>query len=131
MALELPADLEVFGDFEQFHDPCVYCLTIEKPADDSTLAREWDRHFDVRPAWFDEFAQARDVFYVGATGDCLSRLEDHRDGEVRQTALTTVCEIDELRNVWWFRDVDHAFENESQLAILLQNEHPEAFVRQA
>jgi len=125
MTLSLPADLEIFGDPDEWHQPAVYCLSLTKPDD---LGDEWDRRFDVRPPWFDELTAAREVYYVGATGDCLSRLEDHRDGEVRTTVLTEVCEIDALRNVWWFQSKDRAFQRESKLAILLQNEYPEAYV---
>jgi len=27
----LPMSLETFGDFEQFHDPAVYALTLTRP----------------------------------------------------------------------------------------------------
>jgi len=88
----------------------------------------WDRQFDHRPPWFEEFRDARAVWYVGATPDCLSRLEDHRNGEVRTTVLTEVCEIDSLRNVYWMDSADDAFTRESGIAIELQNHHPSVYV---
>lgn len=127
MTLELPADVEVFGGPGRWHDPAVYCLVLERPDD---VADVWDRQFDHRPEWWDEFVSANAVYYVGATADCLSRLEDHRDGEVRTTVLTEVCDIDKLRNVWWMSSADDAFTRESGIAVDLQNHYPGAFVRQ-
>ncbi|AFH22472.1 hypothetical protein OSG_eHP27_00100 [environmental Halophage eHP-27] len=125
--LELPADVEVFGDYEQFHDPAVYCLILERPDD---VADRWDRRFDHRPDWWDEFVSAEACWYVGAAKDCLSRLEDHRDGDVRTTVLTEVCDIDSLRNVWWMDSADEAFTRESGIAVMMRNEYPDVFVRQ-
>jgi len=127
MTLSLPEDLEPFADPDRWHDSCVYVLTLDRP-DDVGLA--WNRIYDVRPPWFDEFRDADHALYVGATNDCLSRLEDHRNGKYRQAALMQVCNIDSLRNVFWFDDTDRAFERESQIAIALRNEFPDTFVRQ-
>ena len=125
LTLELPADVEVFGGPDKWHDPAVYCLVLERPDD---VADVWDRQFDHRAPWFEEFRDASAVWYVGAAADCLSRLEDHRDGEVRTTVLTEVCAIDSLRNVWWFEDADRAFERESGIAVELQNHYPSVYV---
>lgn len=126
--LELPADLEPFGDPDEWHKPAVYCLRLTRPDDP---AGAWDAEYDARPEWFPRFRDAAEVWYVGAAADCLARLEDHRDGEVRDTVLTRICDVDSLRNVWWFPTKREAFERESGLAIMLRNHHPEAFVRQA
>lgn len=131
MTLSLPADVEPHlgtdADLSDFHRPGVYALRLSRPDD---VADAWDREFDSRPAWFDRFAGASGVVYVGGAADVLARLEDHRDGEVRTTVLTRVCEIESLRNVWWFSDTDEAFTRESKLAIMLQNEYPDLFVHQ-
>jgi len=127
MTLSLPADVEVFltDEYDQLHDPGVYALVLERP---DGVAEAWDREFETRPPWFDEFQDARAVWYVGATNDCLSRLEDHRDGEVRVGVLQRVCEIESLRNVWWMPSTDKAFERESGIAVELQNHYPEVYV---
>jgi len=127
MSLSLPADVEVFltDGYDQLHDPAVYALVLERPGD---VAEAWDQEFDARPPWFDEFQDARAVWYVGATNDCLSRLEDHRDGEVRVGVLQRVCEIESLRNVWWMPSTDKAFERESRIGLRLRRHLPETFV---
>jgi len=126
--MQLPSDLSIFADsIEEYHQPGVYCLRINRPDD---LESAWDERYDHRPDWFHEFQQADRVLYVGASGDVLSRLEDHNDGEVRKTVLTKVCEIDDLRNVWWYETKEAAFLDESRIAIELQNQYPSYYVHQ-
>jgi len=108
----------------------VYTIDNDQEHDPDDVAQAWDREFDTRPDWFDELVAAREVWYVGATNDCLSRLEDHRDGEVRVGVLQRICAIESLRNVWWFSETDRAFERESGIAVELQNHYPDVFVRQ-
>jgi len=105
----------------------VYCLTLDRPDD---LAAAWDREYDHRPAYWDELEHCTRVAYIGGAQDVLSRLEEHRDKAVRQTALTTVCEIDALRNIWWFDSSEVAFERESRIAMLMQNHKPSWYVHQ-
>lgn len=126
--MDLPSDLSLFADsIAEYHRPGVYCLRLKRPDD---LGEQWDRHFDTRPDWFEEFRAAERVLYVGGAADVLSRLEDHADGEVRNTVLTTVCSIQDLRNVWWAETVDQAFLDESRIAIELRNQYPECYVHQ-
>jgi len=131
MTLTLPADAEPFipegGDLSDLSNAGVYCLTLERPDD---LAAAWDREYDHRPAYWDELTAATQVAYIGGAQDVLSRLEEHRDRAVRQTALTTVCEIDALRNIWWFDSAEVAFERESRIAMLMQNHKPSWYVHQ-
>jgi predicted GIY-YIG superfamily endonuclease len=126
--LELPADIEPFLQDEHSHErirgPAVYCLRLTRPDD---LAAVWDAEFDTRPDYWDDLTDADGVLYVGSAKDLLSRLNDHADGEVRLTVLTTVCEINGLRNVWWVDDPDRRFIEESQIATMLQNQRPDLY----
>lgn len=129
MTLELPQDAEKFipegGDLSDLHGPGCYALRLDRPDD---LASAWDREFDTRPDYFAELRDADTCLYVGASGDVLRRLEEHRDGEVRVGVLQRVCEIDSLRNIWWADDKEEAFQEESRLAIMLSNQYPDAYV---
>ena len=127
MTLTLPSDLEAFTD--DYTASGVYALDIQKPDD---LEVEWDRRFEHRPAWFDELDAAENVVYVGAAKNLLARLEDHRDGQVRQAILPSLAVDMDLRNVWVRPDMDTAMLDESRIAIRLRNHLPETyFVRQA
>lgn len=129
MTLELPADAEVFlpegEDFDALHGSGVYALRLERPDD---LPAVWDRTFDERPAYWDDLVSCAAVVYVGAAKDVLARLTEHNDGKIKKARVVQVCEIDSIRNIWWFDDDGRAFERESGLAITLQNEYPEWFV---
>jgi len=129
VSVELPADVEPFltEGYGQLHDPCVYALRLTRPDDP---ARAWDQQYDVRPEWFPRFKDAERVVYVGATADCLSRLEDHAAADVRKAALLRICELDRLRNVWFFSDAGRAFERESGIAIEMQNQYKHYYVHQ-
>lgn len=124
--LSLPADIEPhLADGHQWSDPAVYCLRLETP---NHIGSVWDDTFEARPSYFDELRESDYVLYVGATGHLIHRLEDHRDGDVRQAALLQVCEITGLRNIWWFADAGRAFERENGLAMTLAHEYPDAYV---
>ena len=126
MTLELPADIEPFlHDDVEWNDPAVYALELEKP---DLLGSVWDSHYDTRPPYFEDLRDCQQVVYVGATGNLIHRLEDHTEAHVRKAALMQVCEITSLRNVWWFKDAQRAFERESGIAIAMQNEYPEYYV---
>lgn len=129
MSLTLPADVEPFltDTNDDWTAPAVYALRLIPP---DTVAEAWDRHFDTRPDYLESLRTATDVVYVGAASNLMHRLEDHRDGQVRKSALLQVCEIEGLRNIWWFDDPDRAFERESGIAIQLQNYYPDTFVHQ-
>lgn len=124
MPLELPADLEPHTGIN-YHQPGVYALTLKRPED---VADRWDCEFDVRPPWFDDFRGAARVVYVGATADLLSRLKDHRDGQVRQATILRVCGIDGLHTVWVCDTADAAFAAEYNMMTMLRREHPEWYV---
>jgi len=128
MGLELPADLEAFADdYDQLTSAAVYALDCEIP----DLSTAWDRHYDVRPEWFDAADEKPNHIYVGAAKNVLQRLEEHRDGEIRKASLPRVADDVSLRNVWWYDDADRAFERESNVAIRLRIHLPETFVHQA
>jgi len=127
--LELPADIEPFLQSEHSHErirgPAVYCLRLTRPDD---LAAVWDVEFDTRPDYWDDLTDADGVLYVGSAKDLLSRLNDHANGEVRLTVLTEICEIDDLRNVFWVDDPDRRFIEESQIATMMQTNLPDQYV---
>jgi len=126
MTLSLPADLEPFApDFDAMHQPGVYALDLSRPDDP---AAAWDRHYDSRPAWWPPFVDASQVVYVGASADVLSRLEDHRNGEVRRASLIRVCDVTDVRGVWWYDSAQAAFDREHGIALSIQNAQPTAFV---
>lgn len=131
MSLELPSDLTALApdDVNPYESAGVYVLELSKPA---TVVDEWDNTYDHRPPWFEDFTNAERILYVGGSKNVLSRLEDHRDGEVRQTVLTRVCSVESLEEVWFYEDADESFLRESQHAIELDNETPNSvFVRSA
>lgn len=131
MSLQLPQNAEPFipnGEpFDHLHKPGVYCLLLDRPDD---LAEQWDRRFDTRPDYWDKFVNATQVAYVGAASDVLRRLEEHKQADKRKAALLEVCEIDDLRNIWWFNTQQRAFERESGLALWLANSRPSWYVHQ-
>lgn len=134
MSLTLPADLEAClpseGAFEWCRGPAVYALRLDRPR---PVAPAWDRHFEGRPPWFPEFQTAEACVYVGSAMDALGRLTDHKDGDVRLTVLTRVCDVAGLHGVWFCPDADRAAvqREERRYARLLRRERPTWFVRQA
>jgi hypothetical protein len=129
MGLELPADLEPYTNgLEDAHAPGAYCLLLSKPQD---LEERWHQHNDTKPPYWDQLVDAPTVAYVGGTGDLLSRLEDHRNGDVRTTTLTEVCGIEKLHTAWVDSEATHAREIlEPRVAGMLRREYPRWFVHQ-
>jgi predicted GIY-YIG superfamily endonuclease len=131
MSLSLPVDLEAYAeDYDQLTNSAgCYVLELSKP---DHPREAWDAEYDHRPSWFDAWATADTTYYVGAAKCVLSRLEDHRDSDVRLTALTRVCSVISLENVHWYNSADKAFLRESRHALELDQQTPEStFVRQA
>lgn len=128
MTLSLPEDAERFipsdGDFNSLHDPAVYALVLKRP---ENLAEAWDDRFDHRPDYMDALQNAETVCYVGQSGDVFHRLEQHDKGKFVPAPLE-VCEIQGLRNIWFMDSKEDAEIEESRIAIMLQNEHPEMYV---
>jgi predicted GIY-YIG superfamily endonuclease len=119
MVLELPRDLEAFADgYDQLSGPAVYALDIDRP---DNLGEVWDELFDTRPAYFERLRDAGACVYVGASGNVLARLEDHRDGNVRKAVLPSIATDVSLRNVWFKKSKQQAFEHESRIGIRLRN----------
>ena len=126
MSLSLPEDIEPFlDDTHTWSDSAVYALCLSRPDD---LAQAWDAEFDHRPDYWDELVEAANVVYVGAAKNLISRLEDHHNQDVRKTVLTAVCDVESLRNVWWCSDMDEAVQEESKLAIMMQNQYADTYV---
>lgn len=129
MSLSLPEDLEPYvDDYDDLHSPGAYALELVRPVN---LEEQWHRHNDEKPPYWRELTQGDRVFYVGGTGDLISRLEDHRNGDVRTTVLTEVCEIHGLQTVWVGESYEHATEIlEPQLHRMLQEEYAGSYVHQ-
>jgi len=103
-------------------EPGVYAIQLSMPAD---LEPAWDDLHDARPGYWDELESADGVIYVGASKDVHSRLRDHIEGKVRQTALTAVCPPYEVLSV---KQTDTPFEDEYNFAVEMREQHPGAFV---
>jgi len=120
MSLSLPEDMEPYlsDEYTRYDNPAVYALVLDVPGD---LRQQWTEYYDHTPDYLEAIEDASTVIYVGAAKNAIARLEDHKDGGVRKVALLRFCEIDGLRNLWWYDSVDKAFERESGIAIELNN----------
>jgi len=127
MSLELPSALEPYADDYQQLTNCAGCYALELERKDN-LAERWDRHNDHRPEWWEQFRDAPRVFYVGESKYLLSRLEDHRDGEVRVGLLQRVCTISGLEQARFYDSKEDAMHAEYNYAVALKQEYPKAYV---
>jgi len=118
MALTLPADIEPYVG-RDFSTPAVYALILTLPHD---FRAAWDRRYDVVPGFVERAAECDTVLYVGATGNLIGRLEDHKLGGVRNAALVSLAEDVALADVWPYDDTDRAFERESGIAMEIAND---------
>lgn len=127
MTLSLPADVEPFltDEWAQLSGPGVYALDLRRPEDP---AAAWDQHYDRRPPWWQSFVDSSHVIYVGASTNVLRRLEEHRDGRVRRASILRVCDVTDVRGVWWMDSAERAFEREHGIAMSIQNAKPESYV---
>lgn len=121
MGLSLPKDVEPWltQEYEQMRTPAVYALELDVPGD---IREQWSEHYEHTPDYLEAIEAAERTLYVGGAKDLLHRLEDHNSRDVRKSALLRFCEIHRLANVWWFSSADRAFERESGLAIMLDNQ---------
>jgi predicted GIY-YIG superfamily endonuclease len=126
MTLDLPADIEEYVGTD-FHTAAVYALDLQTPAD---LAEALAEHYTEMPPWLSRARAAERVVYVGATGDLLGRLEDHRDGDARTVPLVDACGIDGLRDVWVYDDANSAFNDEYNRGRDLGRAQPSWYVHQ-
>ena len=125
MSLCLPEELSPHTDGDN-SQPGAYALKLGRPLD---LESAWEQHYDERPPYWDQLMNADTVYYVGGTGNLLSRLEDHRDGDHRQTVLTRVCDVVGLQTAWPADTPEDAFELvEPRLARYLQQTRPSSYV---
>ena len=128
MSLTLPEDIEPhLPEGVEWDQPGVYSLYLKKP---DNVRDRWEQEFDSTPDFVDMLESKPTTVYVGAASNVMRRLEDHRDGEVRKVALLRVCDIEGLRNVWWFDSTDEAFEQEWPLATLMQQQYENYYVHQ-
>ena len=124
--IQLPGDIEphLIDGFE-WSDSAVYALVLDVPSD---LREQWENFFDTTPNYIGLVEEKPTTVYVGAAKNVRARLEDHVEGERRKARLVQFCEIESIRNIWWFRDHNRAFERESGIAIAMQNEYPSYYV---
>ena len=124
--IQLPEDIEphLIDGFE-WSDSGVYALVLDVPSD---LREQWENWFDTTPDYIDLVEAKPTTVYVGAARNVRARLEDHVEGERRKARLVQFCEIESIRNIYWFRDHNRAFERESGIAIAMQNEYPSYYV---
>jgi len=131
VSLSLPGCIEphMMTDmaFERIRGAAVYVLQLDLP---ENIYEAWDEHFDHRAPYLDDIDDSSGVRYVGAANDLLHRLNDHNDGQVRKSALLRVCDIAELHSVWWFDSAEEAFERESKIATIMQNNRPDLYIHQ-
>ena len=124
--IQLPEDIEphLIDGFE-WSDSGVYALALDVPSD---LREQWENWFDTTPDYIDLVEEKPTTVYVGAAKNVRARLEDHVEGKRRKARLVQFCQIESIRNIWWFRDHNRAFERESGIAIAMQNEYPSYYV---
>jgi len=120
MSLSLPKDMEPYlsDEYTRYDNPGVYALTLNVPDD---VREQWTEYYDHTPNYLDAIEQAETTIYVGAAKNAIARLEDHADRSVRKVALLRFCDVESLRNIWWYDSADRAFERESGIAIELNN----------
>jgi len=123
--LSLPEDaarqLDDNQPFDDLRNAGVYVLVCHKPDD---LEAAWDSRFENRPEYWADLKDCERVVYVGESGDVLSRLEDHHDGDKRKARLLEVCPPRGIIDIEFCESKHRAELRESQIGIALQNENP-------
>lgn len=134
MPLSLPEDLEPYiEEYDQLHSEGAYALELSRPVN---LEAVWHRHNETKPPYWDRLVNASEIYYVGASGDLLARLEDHRDNDdsrrksKRDTALTKVCSVRGLHTAWPTDSVEKAYELERDIARTLSRTRPDDYIHQ-
>lgn len=105
------------NDLSDAHTPGVYCLRLSKPPD---LRAAWDDAYDAMHPEIDAMQSADRLYYVGAAKNVFERIEAHRDGE-QSAAVMEAAPPHSVAQVWFYDDVDRAFERESMHAITVGN----------
>jgi len=116
--------------------PAVYALKVSVPNDWRTVEERWGAAYDVDvPAWVEHAFHSKAVLYVGAAKDVYGRIVDHLesanpDKPSKSSALMAVYPIHSVWDVWFFEDVERAFERESGIALGIQASLSNVYVHQ-
>ena len=119
---------EFVTDLSDAHRPGVYCLRLSKP--DADLRELWAEAFDAIHPEIDAMQDADRLFYVGAAKDVLARVHTHLDSPNQSGALMQVAPVHSVAKVWWYDDVEQAFNQEYNHAVEWGNRHADAYVSQ-
>ena len=93
--------LDQRGLLEDSRKPGVYALRVRTPHAADAMAHAFREESEVVPA--DKTLSrltAEDVAYVGASGNVYDRLQDHAEGDVRQTLFLRCFELVDVIDVW-------------------------------
>ena len=109
--------------------PGVYAVKLSTPDDYDTALEYWHAYYDTDPPdWLREAYKANVAVYVGAAKNVHQRLHTRITYANRSTAIARVYPFHSLFNVWWFNDVERAFEREKGVAMELRNKYPGLYV---
>jgi len=109
--------LDERGQLDTAQQPGTYALRVETPHEEEVIARSFREEVDALPD--DDVIErltADAVCYVGASGNVYERLQDHTEGDVRQSLFLALFEPVELLGVW---PAENAFETEYRKALEL------------
>jgi hypothetical protein len=107
------------GKLADSQQPGTYALRVETPDDAESIARGFRGRVDAMPD--DDVIErltADAVCYVGASGCVYDRLQDHTEGDVRQSLFLSLFSPVELLGVW---PSENAFETEYRKALELSD----------
>jgi len=93
--------LDQRGLLADAHGPGCYALRVRTPHAADAVAHAFREHSKVVPEGkvLDRLT-ADDVAYVGASGNVYDRLQDHAEGDVRQTLFLRCFELVDVIDVW-------------------------------
>jgi len=94
------------------NDPGCYALVVDLPADREAVEAAWLKWYDSLPEYVDQLVEADRAIYVGATGGVRDRINDHREGKVRQATLPHVFGLVDIYGAWFHDSSEDAFDAE-------------------
>jgi len=94
------------------NDPGVYALVVQLPDSREAVEAAWSESYDTLPDYVDRLVEADRAIYVGATGGVRDRINDHREGKVRQATLPHIFGVVDIYGAWYHDSTEAAFEAE-------------------